>query len=91
MNYFDTYRFGHSNDWGSTRFRFRTSSNIRKDPVRPSGIKKTYRGKTYDSIKEECLKDGVLFEDPDFTATDENIFYSCKPPRTFEWLRPSVS
>ena len=34
---------------------------------------------------------GKLYEDPEFEATDENIFFSQKPPRPFVWKRPAVS
>ncbi|XP_077996689.1 calpain-1 catalytic subunit-like isoform X2 [Glandiceps talaboti] len=43
----------------------------------------------YDKIKRECLAKGILWEDPDFPANDQSLFYSQKPPRAFEWKRPS--
>jgi calpain len=45
-------------------------------------------GKTYAEIKAECLREGKLFEDPDFPAVDQSIFYSRAPPRPFVWKRP---
>ncbi len=48
-------------------------------------------GKTYAEIKAQCLREGRLFEDPDFPAIDSNIFYSRSPPRPFVWKRPGVS
>ena len=48
-------------------------------------------GKTYQEIRDECLANGTLFEDPDFPAEDLSIFYSRAPPRPFTWKRPSVS
>ncbi|KAL8619659.1 hypothetical protein ACOMHN_019714 [Nucella lapillus] len=44
----------------------------------------------YDEIKAKCQDEGILFEDPEFEAVDESVFYS-QSPREFEWLRPSVS
>ena len=44
----------------------------------------------YSDIKRHCLKEGVLFEDPDFPAVDDSLFFSKKPPRPFVWKRPKV-
>lgn len=46
---------------------------------------------SYDEIKKRCLEEGILFEDPEFPAEDESIFFSRSPPRPFEWKRPGVS
>lgn len=46
---------------------------------------------SYDNIKAECLKNGILFEDPEFPAQDDTIFFSRSPNRPFEWKRPGVS
>ena len=45
----------------------------------------------FDSIRDACLRDGRLFEDPDFPAEDSSIFFSKRPPKPFEWKRPHVS
>lgn len=42
----------------------------------------------YDDIKSKCLQDGMLFEDPEFPAEDNSIFFSRRPPRPFVWKRP---
>jgi hypothetical protein len=47
-------------------------------------------GKNYQELRDECLSKGILFEDPDFPATDKTIFYSRPCPRPFEWKRPKV-
>ncbi|KAK3800954.1 hypothetical protein RRG08_001202 [Elysia crispata] len=44
---------------------------------------------SYSEIKARCLKAGVLYEDPDFPAVEDSLFFSRKPPRPFEWKRPS--
>lgn len=46
---------------------------------------------SYDELKAKLLKEGRLFEDPDFPATDRSLYYSQRPPRQIQWLRPSVS
>jgi len=47
-----------------------------------------HNGVSYQDLKKHCLKQGVLFEDPDFPAVDESMFFSKKPPRPFVWKRP---
>ena len=47
--------------------------------------------KTFQELRDQCLKEGRLFEDADFPAEDASIFFSRKPPRPFEWKRPTVS
>ncbi|KAA0187499.1 Calpain family cysteine protease [Fasciolopsis buskii] len=44
---------------------------------------------SYDELKAKLLKEGRLFEDPDFPATDRSLYYSQRPPRQIQWLRPS--
>ncbi|XP_060077139.1 calpain-B-like isoform X2 [Ylistrum balloti] len=44
---------------------------------------------SYDQIKAKCLAEGILFEDPEFEASDSSIFFSKTPSRPFEWKRPS--
>jgi len=46
-------------------------------------------GRTYEQIRDQCLREGRLFEDPDFQACDQSIFYSRAPPRPFVWKRPT--
>ncbi|KAM3911704.1 calpain-6 isoform 2-T2 [Leptodactylus fuscus] len=42
----------------------------------------------YSQLKSECRKAGKLFEDPEFPAADESLFYSKAPPHRIEWKRP---
>jgi len=49
------------------------------------------RYKTYDEIKAECLRKDVLFEDPEFPANDESLFFSQRTSMNFKWKRPHVS
>lgn len=48
-------------------------------------------GKGYQELKQECLRSGCLFEDPDFPASNASLFFSEKPPIPFLWKRPGVS
>ncbi|XP_038656543.1 calpain-9 [Scyliorhinus canicula] len=43
---------------------------------------------TYQELKNQCLKQGVLYEDPEFPAEESSLFYSEKPAVAFEWKRP---
>ncbi|XP_067840183.1 calpain-9 [Heptranchias perlo] len=43
---------------------------------------------TYQELKNQCLEQGVLYEDQEFSAAEESLFYSEKPPVAFEWKRP---
>uniref|UniRef100_A0A671Q9N8 TAF5-like RNA polymerase II p300/CBP-associated factor-associated factor 65 kDa subunit 5L n=1 Tax=Sinocyclocheilus anshuiensis TaxID=1608454 RepID=A0A671Q9N8_9TELE len=45
-------------------------------------------GKTFEQLRQECLQRGKLFEDPDFPAVDDSLFYSQRVPVNFEWKRP---
>lgn len=49
-----------------------------------------HNGVSFADIQKHCLKEGVLFEDPDFPAVDASMFFSKKPPRPFVWKRPKV-
>jgi len=71
----------YTSGWGS-RYSINSSE---------SGSYAAMRGKSFDEVKAECLREKKLFEDPDFPALDSSIFYSRSPPRPFEWQRPTVS
>ncbi|VDQ08009.1 unnamed protein product [Trichobilharzia regenti] len=46
---------------------------------------------SYDQLKSQLLQSRTLFEDPEFPATDSSLYFSQKPPRQIQWLRPHVS
>lgn len=64
-----------------------TTGGVKRPPPGVSASKLV--GKTYEQYREECLREGKLFEDPDFPAINTSIFYSKSPPKPFEWKRPS--
>ncbi|XP_078544929.1 calpain-6 [Lissotriton helveticus] len=47
-----------------------------------------FKGQKYDELKQECAKQGQLFEDPEFPASDESLLYSKPPSGKVEWKRP---
>ncbi|XP_010192962.1 PREDICTED: calpain-9 isoform X2 [Mesitornis unicolor] len=58
-------------------------------PVLPGAARATHSsGKTYEELKQECLRRRVLFEDLDFPACNSSLFFSEKPPVPFIWKRP---
>lgn len=63
----------------------RASRKEKKNPF--SGL----NNQSYDNIKKMCLEEGILFEDPEFPAQDDSIFFSRAPNRPFVWKRPAVS
>ncbi|XP_065562640.1 calpain-B-like isoform X7 [Artemia franciscana] len=56
--------------------------------ARPIPGKSKSSPQDYEKIKEDCLAEGKLFEDPSFPAEDCSLFYSKRPFRRFRWLRP---
>ncbi|PAV83941.1 hypothetical protein WR25_02126 isoform B [Diploscapter pachys] len=38
--------------------------------------------------RDRCLKEKRLFEDPHFPANDSSLYFSRRPPKSVEWLRP---
>lgn len=63
-----------------------------RSPALPHAACATHSsGKIYEELKQECLSNGVLFEDPDFPACNSSLFFSEKPPIPFIWKRPRVS
>lgn len=43
----------------------------------------------YNALKKKCFETGKLFEDPEFPASDFSLFYSRRPDRKYDWLRPT--
>ncbi|XP_033611579.1 calpain-A [Cryptotermes secundus] len=39
-------------------------------------------------IRDQCLEEGTLFEDPKFPAEDSSIYFSKTAPRRIKWKRP---
>ncbi|XP_072254986.1 calpain-5-like [Pyxicephalus adspersus] len=47
-----------------------------------------YQDQHYDRLKNQCRQQNLLFQDPNFPATDQSLYYSQSPPRVVEWKRP---
>lgn len=55
-----------------------------------SGVK-PYENQNYSALKRACLRRKVLFEDPNFPATDDSLYYQGAPGPAVRWKRPKVS
>ena len=44
----------------------------------------------FQSIRDDCVASGELYEDPDFRACNSSLYYDREPDRTITWMRPSV-
>ncbi|XP_064623461.1 calpain-9-like isoform X2 [Lineus longissimus] len=71
----------------------RTSMTKPRARVAPSPSAFAQRGWTglqnYDEIIAKCRQTGEQWEDSEFPADDLTLFYSCAPPKKFDWKRPS--
>ncbi|NXP33418.1 CAN5 protein, partial [Leiothrix lutea] len=47
-----------------------------------------FRDQRYQELKEQCLQQGILFEDPEFPASDESLYYDSADKVKVEWKRP---
>ncbi|KAF8797221.1 Calpain-A like protein [Argiope bruennichi] len=56
---------------------------------RGSGFRPKGEIQDFQKIRDRCLQNGTLFEDPEFPATDSSIYYSRSCHGAIEWLRPS--
>ncbi|KAL4648407.1 calpain-9 [Arapaima gigas] len=57
-------------------------------PQATSAVSTQADGKTFEQLRQECLRRKQLFEDPDFPACDSSLFFSESVPINFEWKRP---
>ncbi|KAJ8405230.1 hypothetical protein AAFF_G00322210 [Aldrovandia affinis] len=42
----------------------------------------------YSDLKQECVEEKKLFEDPEFPATDKSLFFQTSSPGRVQWKRP---
>ncbi|XP_055353273.1 calpain-9-like [Paramacrobiotus metropolitanus] len=49
----------------------------------------TINKRTFEQLRDDCFRNGKLFEDPDFPATDRSVFPTQRYNRHFEWKRPT--
>nr|XP_056715401.1 calpain-6 [Euleptes europaea] len=49
---------------------------------------KPFKDQKYWELKQQCIEQKKLFEDPEFPASDASLFYSGPPPRKVDWKRP---
>ncbi|XP_034934103.1 calpain-A isoform X3 [Chelonus insularis] len=63
-------------------------SNIKVLGERGSGIRTRGAVQDFQQLRQECLSQGTLFEDPEFPAVDSSLYFSRRPDRYIEWKRP---
>ncbi|KAG7516773.1 calpain-5-like [Solea senegalensis] len=47
-----------------------------------------YKNQHYNELKNNCIKDKTLFEDPEFPATNSSLYFRKPPPGIVVWKRP---
>ncbi|KAK6105467.1 Calpain cysteine protease family protein [Brugia pahangi] len=75
----------------SGKFHRKVDPYIPREPrLIPRPPSPSRRSEALDFYKERdrCLQSNTLFEDPEFPADDSSLFYSRRPPKYIEWLRP---
>ncbi|XP_066235225.1 calpain-9 isoform X1 [Saccopteryx leptura] len=64
------------------------ASGPQRHPV-PGDARSTHSSnQSFEQLRQECLRKGILFEDPDFLANSSSLFYSERPQIPFVWKRP---
>ncbi|XP_030044387.1 calpain-5-like [Microcaecilia unicolor] len=49
---------------------------------------KPFENQQYSALKKECQRKRVLFEDPEFPANDDSLFYKSQRMQGVQWKRP---
>jgi hypothetical protein len=47
-----------------------------------------FKNQVYETLKQECLQSGRLFEDPLFPTVNKSMFYTQSVPTGATWKRP---
>merc|ERR1712002_1044029 len=47
------------------------------------------QAQSFEEIRNQCLEQGALWQDPDFPAVNQSVYYSTSLPQSFQWKRPS--
>ncbi|XP_063920494.1 calpain-B-like isoform X5 [Zophobas morio] len=63
--------------------------NLYKYGEKGSGFSSKSGTQDYYELRDECLANGTLFEDPEFPPTNSSLFYSQRPDRRYVWKRPA--
>ncbi|XP_074909990.1 calpain-6 isoform X1 [Buteo buteo] len=75
------------NAWRKGRGEELTHRSILEQKDMSSSVQ-LFRDQKYHELKGQCIQQRRLFEDPEFPASDESLFYQSAPPRKVEWKRP---
>lgn len=72
----------------SGKFNRDTDPFRRPEPTPSGPPRKTGAIQDFYGLRDECLQGKRLFEDPEFPAADSTLFFSKRPPKRVDWLRP---
>uniref|UniRef100_A0A0R3RG55 Calpain catalytic domain-containing protein n=1 Tax=Elaeophora elaphi TaxID=1147741 RepID=A0A0R3RG55_9BILA len=75
----------------SGKFHRKVDPYIPREPrliPRPPSPSRKAQALDFYEERDRCLQSNTLFEDPEFPADDSSLFYSRRPPKYVEWLRP---
>jgi calpain len=62
---------------------------VRPEPTpTPGPPRRTGAVQDFYALRDQCIQEKRLFEDPEFPAEDSSLFFSRRPPKRVEWLRP---
>jgi len=75
----------------TTRTKTRYSSGCNAPGYDKKGTTRASRAgkQSFTEIRDQCLSEGRLFEDPEFPAINTSVYYSSQLPCNFEWKRPT--
>uniref|UniRef100_A0A1I8BII2 Calpain catalytic domain-containing protein n=1 Tax=Meloidogyne hapla TaxID=6305 RepID=A0A1I8BII2_MELHA len=76
-------------NFGFTFYIFKVDPFVKPEPVPTPGppIRRKEPVSFYDE-RDRCLEEKRLYEDPDFPANTQSLFFSRSPPERVQWLRP---
>lgn len=78
---------GGGGDGGTVRYSTGWSGGEKKAAAaKPPPKVARVMSQNYGEVKRECLKQGALWEDPNFPAVNKSIYYSYN--QDFKWMRP---
>ncbi|XP_065091814.1 calpain-B-like isoform X5 [Ochlerotatus camptorhynchus] len=63
-------------------------SNMKVLGEKGSGFRTRTDVQDFYVLRNQCLENGSLFEDPEFQAVSSSLMFSRRPDRHYEWLRP---
>ena len=73
------------------RYSYRSSIGGRHSRKSDKDLISGIRKQSFEEIKAQCVEEGCMWEDPEFPAENESVYFTRESERPFEWKRPHVS